>query len=206
MKIDRLLLPALCATIVLSGCGGDEMSLTEYVERTNAVIDRAAHQYEVLVASDEGAVLVANGADLTEFEPHDLKVGLDRVGEIEMEVLAATDAIEAPDAIADLHEMLFDARFTTARENLAARAGTAADWEELTESPEMDAYRAAVAGDLEVCSDFQAELDATAEQGAFADASWIPGELQEVVDAVLGCASWPDNPEDLYRLPSDSTS
>ena len=206
MTIDRLLLLALSAALLLCGCGGDEMSLTEYVERTNAVIDRATRQYEVLVASDEGAVLVANGAELAEFEPHDLKVGLERVGEIETEVQAATDAIEAPAAVADLHEMLFDARFTTARENLAARAGSAAEWKELTESPEMNAYRTAVAGDLQVCSDFQAELDATAEQGAFADASWIPGELQEVVDAILGCTSWPDNPEDLYRLPPDSTS
>ena len=48
--------------------GDGEMSLTEYVERTNAVIDRAARQYEVLVASDEGAVLVANGAELADFE------------------------------------------------------------------------------------------------------------------------------------------
>jgi hypothetical protein len=29
--------------------------------------------------------------------------------------------------------------------------------------------------------------------------------LREVVDAVLGCASWPEHPEDMYRPPPTNT-
>ena len=45
------------------------------------------------------------------------------------------------------------------------------------------------------------DLDATAERAEFADAPWLPAELKEVVDAVLGCTVFPENPEDLYRPP-----
>ena len=31
--------------------------------------------------------------------------------------------------------------------------------------------------------------------------SWVPAEMKEVVEAVLGCAWFPDNPEDVYRYP-----
>ena len=70
----------------------------------------------------------------------------------------------------------------------------------------MATYRAALAYDKQLCSDFQAELDATEERGVFADTPWIPGELKEVVEVVLGCEGYPDDPEDVYRPPATSTS
>jgi hypothetical protein len=36
----------------------------------------------------------------------------------------------------------------------------------------------------------------------FADTPWIPGEMKEVVEAVLGCDLFPENPENIWRLPS----
>ena len=57
----------------------------------------------------------------------------------------------------------------------------------LSESPEMAAYRAALAADKAVCTDIEAQLDATAERG------------------VLGCEGYPEHPEDLYRPPPTST-
>ena len=68
----------------------------------------------------------------------------------------------------------------------------------------MAAYRTALAADGEVCVDFQAELDATAERGAFADVPWMPGELKEIVEYALGCSDLPQNPEDAYRPPRHS--
>ena len=65
----------------------------------------------------------------------------------------------------------------------------------------MAAYRSALAADNEVCADFQAKLDATADRGVFADTPWIPGEFKEIVDAVIGCDVLPDNPQDMYRPP-----
>jgi len=125
------------------------------------------------------------------------------VRDLEAEVRDAIDAIEPPEQIADLHDRLFDFSLTIPiNDELAARAGTAVDWEELSASPEMAAYRAQLADDKQRCDEFQAELDDTAARGAFADTPWIPGELREVVDAALGCVGFPEHPEDMYRPPS----
>jgi hypothetical protein len=201
----RCLLVGLCLGSILSGCGGGEMSLTEYVDRLNAIVDRARQQYEVLVATPQGGVLVAEGAQLSDFTPQDLQSALERMGEIEAEVTEAVDAIEPPRLVADLHDLWFSDTFASARENLTIRAGTAADWEELSETTEMAAYRAALASDKQLCTDFQAELDATEERGVFADNPWLPGELKEVVAAVIGCAGYPEHPENVYRPPAAST-
>jgi hypothetical protein len=185
-------------TVLLCGCSGGEMSLTEYVERINAVENQASQQ---------GAVLIAEAELIDDFTPQDLQAGLDRARVIRIDVKEATDGIEPPEQIAELHYLIFDwhTRFIPIEEALAKRAGiaadTAADWEELSESPEMAAYRAAISEGKQVCSDFQAKLDATAERGVFADMPWIPSDMTEVVDAVLGCAWFPENPEDLYRYP-----
>jgi len=184
------------------------MSLTEYVQEINAIFERGIEQYEPLATSQEGLVLIVGqgshlgiadqGVKLTDFAPQDLHVALERVAEIQAEALAAAAAIEPPEQIGDLHQLYF--RELPIAE-LAARAGTAADWYELSESAEMAAYRAALAADNEVCAEFQAKLDATAERGVFADTPWIPGELKETVNYALGCDSLPAHPEDAYRPP-----
>jgi hypothetical protein len=69
----------------------------------------------------------------------------------------------------------------------------------------MAAYRSALAADNEVCADFQARLDATADRGVFADTPWIPGELKETVNYALGCDALPSNPDDVYRPPPTTT-
>ena len=187
------------------------MSLTEYVQEINAIFDQGIAQYEPLATSPEGLVLIVGqgshlgiadeGVRLTDFTPQDLHVALERVAEIQAEALEAAAAINPPTQIAELHELYF--RELPIAE-LATRAGTAADWYELSESAEMAAYRAALAADNQVCAEFQAELDATADRGVFADTPWIPGDLKETVNYALGCDSLPANPEDAYR-PSPTT-
>jgi hypothetical protein len=204
MAVKRFAPLVVCATLLLYGCGDGEMSLTEYVDRLNAIMSQANQQGEALVASPQGKVLFAEGEELTNFSPQDLQAVLERVGEIEVEVRQATDAIEPPGQVADLHNLLFDTRFASAREALATRAGSAADWVELSETPEMAAYRTAVTVDKQACIDFQTELDATAARGVFADTPWISAELKEVVEAVLSCATFPERPEDMFRPPPDS--
>jgi 2-hydroxychromene-2-carboxylate isomerase len=212
MAVRRLAHFAFGAALMLSACGvGDEMSLAEYVERIDAVFEEAIQQYEALVTSPEGVVLVVGqgphfgfdeqGAQLTDFTPKDLHRALERVAEIQDQALAAAATIEPPQQIAGLHALYF--RELPIAE-LAARADTAADWQELSASPEMAAYRNALAADNQVCADFQAELDATAERGVFAASPWIPGELEDIVDYALGCDSLPENPEDAYRPPPPS--
>jgi hypothetical protein len=189
---------AVCMLLV-SGCGGGEMSLTEYVDRINAVEHQASRQAEELVA---------NAEQITDLTPQDLQAGLERAHAIRIDVKEATDDIEPPDQVADLHELIFDwhTSFIDIEQALAARAGTAEDtaddWAELSSSSEMAAYRTAIVEGKEVCDEFQAQLDATAERGEFADVPWLPTQLKEVVVAVLGCDWFPENPEDLYRYPA----
>lgn len=209
--IRRFIPLALSVVLLLVGCGGGEMSLTEYVDRINAIFERGIEQYEPLATSPEGLVLIVGqgshlgltdqGVQLTDFTPRDLQVALERVAEIQAEALEAAADIEPPEQIADLHRLYF--RELPIAE-LAARAGTAADWYELSESAEMAAYRAALAADNQVCAEFQSKLDATADRGVFADTPWIPGELKEIVNYALGCDSLPADPENVYRPPPTS--
>jgi hypothetical protein len=175
--------------------------MADYVDRVNAVLDRAIEQYGELLASPQGEVLIAEGAQLADFTPQDLQVSLERVAEIQAEAMSAVDTIEPPEDLADLHALYFR---ELPIEALAARAGTAADWEELSESPEMEAYRDGLISDKQVCTDFQAELDARTERGDFADTPWLGGEMTEIVDAAIGCSSLPEHPEDAYRPPPPS--
>ncbi len=198
----RFVLFTLCLTSLLWGCSGGDMSLTEYVDRVNAINDRAMGQYEVLIAGPRGGVLVAEGSQLADFTPQDLQVALERMAEVQAEALESAATIEPPEQIAEYHSLFF---VRLPIEALAARAGTTAGWEELSDSAEMAAYRAALVADQQVCFDFQAALDATAERGIFADTPWIPGELKEIVEVALGCAAYPEHPEDLYRPPPAAT-
>jgi hypothetical protein len=205
MRVRRVWI-GVVLVLAVGGCGGGEMTLTEYVERLNGIVERARQQYEVLVADEQGAVLVAEGVQLTDFTPHDLQAALEQLRKIEAEVEEAVGAIDPPEQVAELHNFWFDfdRNFIPAQEEMAARAGTAADWEELSESPEMAAYRAALAEDKRWCIDFQAKLDATEERGIFAETPWIPGDLKEVVQVVLGCQGYPAHPEDVYRPPTST--
>jgi hypothetical protein len=204
MATNRLVPLALCVTLLLWGCGDGDMSLAEYVKRVNAMADQASQQ---------GEELFAEAAQITDFTPQHLQAGLERgLREIRVPLQEAADAIEPPEQVASLHHLMWNwhAEFINIEEALAARAGTAedtaADWEALSESPEMAAYRAAIAAGKQVCTDFQAELDATAERGVFADTPWVPGELKEVVEALLGCEWFPEHPEDVYRYPPSTST
>ncbi len=198
MIIKRLASPVLCLALLLCGCGGGELSLTEYTERVNAI---EVH------ASEQGEELAANAEGIDDFTPQDLQAILEQARVIRVEVDEAVDDIDPPDQIADVHNLVFDwhADFVAIEEALAIRASTtphtAAGWTDLSDSPEMAAYRSAIADGKQVCLDFQERLDATEARGAFADTPWIPGEMKEVVERVLGCVWFPDNPEDVYRYP-----
>jgi hypothetical protein len=201
----RRVAAGVCLGLVLTACGGGEISPTEYVDSLNVIVEQARQQYEALAASPQGAVLIAEPAQLSAFSPQDLQMALERVREIEAEVDKATTAIDPPQQFAELHTLFFDfeSDFISAQEALASRAGTAADWNELSESPEMARYRSALAEDKRHCVAVQAEVNSIGEQGeAFADTPWLPTELKELFEVALGCDGYPENPEDVYRPPS----
>ena len=199
----------LVAVLLLAACGtGGELSLTEYVNRLNVIVEQARQDYQVLVSGPLGGVLVAEGEQLDDFTPQDLEAALERVREIESTVDEATSAIDPPEPVAVLHHLFFDfdSEFIAAQEALAAQAGTAADWEELSDSAEMAAYRAALADDKQACIDAQSEVNRIGDQReVFADTPWIPGELKELFEVGLGCDGYPKDPSNVYRYPPAST-
>lgn len=198
MASKRFVGYAICFAVLLAGCSGGEISLTEYVDRLNAI---------ELQASQQGDALASQAEQTDDFTPQDLQAILEGAKVIRIDVKEATDGIEPPKQVADVHNLVFDwhTRFISIEEALAVRAGTATDtavdWERLSSSPEMKAYRAAIAEGKQACTDLQAKLDATEERGEFADVPWIPNEMQEVVKRLLGCVWFPEHPENVYRYP-----
>jgi hypothetical protein len=178
--------------VVASGCGGGDMSLSEYVDEMNAIGSRIAQQSDLVFAEAEQIAT-----------PSDVNAMMERVQPLRIEVLEGFEGLDPPEEVADLHRLISDwmAEIIPAEEALAARASAVAEWEEFSQSSEMTAYRAALVEGKTVCTDFQAKLDATAARGVFTDTPWIPGELKEVVDAALGCESFPENPEAVFRQP-----
>jgi hypothetical protein len=199
MAHTRSPVATLFLALVLLGCSGGELSLTEYVDQINASAEPASRR---------GAELLAEAAAVEDFTPQVLQAGLERgLREIRIPLQEAVEDIDAPDQVVDLHDLMWQwhADFITVEAALAARAGeaadTPADWEALSNSPEMAAYREALATGKQVCAEFQSVLDATEARGAFSETPWIPGELKEIVDAVLGCEYFPEDPQDVYRYP-----
>ncbi len=176
--------------LLLSGCGGGALSLTEYVDRLNAVNGRLNPQMESLISDLERSTT-----------PREVSATVERMAALRIESVQAAEALDPPEQIADLHQLFlsWEKRLLPIEEAFAARAGIVAGWEELLESAEVAAYRTALVEGKQGCIEFQARLDATANRGVFADTPWIPSALSEVVAARLGCALFPENPEDVFR-------
>ena len=186
----RRVMAGLGVGMLLSGCGGGDLSLTGYVDRLNAVNDRLNSQAEVLISDLERSTT-----------PREVSATMERMAALRIESVQAAEAIDPPEQIADLHYLFlsWEKRLLPIEEALAARAGTVVGWEELFESAELAAYRTALVEGKQGCIEFQARLDATASRGVFADTPWIPSALSEIVAVRLGCDLFPENPEDVFR-------
>lgn len=199
-SLRRAHLVAVCLAAAIAACGGDELSLTKYVEEINDAAAEAGERAEQLTA--EGAL---GGGGVT---PREVEAGIGRgLEELRIPLQEAVDAIEPPGQVAEMHALLWGwhAELIRVETALAERVGAAphteAGWTELSDSPEMIAYRASVAEGKQLCLDFQTRLDETEERRAFEDVPWMPSELSEVVSAALGCEWFPDDPQSIYRYP-----
>jgi hypothetical protein len=121
----RLVMAGLGVGMLLSGCGGGGLSLTEYVDSLNAVNDRLNSQAEVLISDLERSTT-----------PGEVSVTMERMAALRIESVQAAEAIDPPEQIADLHELFlsWEKRLLPIEEAFAARAGTVVGWEELFES------------------------------------------------------------------------
>lgn len=166
--------------IVVAGCGGS-MSPDEYVEGLNDLVATMAPE---LVASSEAYEEIADPTmeDWVAFVDRELAI-LYVFGE-------RFDALDPPDSIADVHQVLDNAvdRGLAAVEGLVAVANAVSSPEEAEQTPEFAEYQAANAdGSTRACLDAQAKLDdLAASSEVFADEPWF-SSLGLTVRAVLGC-------------------
>lgn len=183
---------ALAAGVLLAGCADGAPSLTEYVDELNEINGRTVPRADALIADLELSTTPAEVAE-----------AMEQMALLRIESVEETEDLEPPDQVADLHRLLlaWENELIPIEEAFAARAAAVSGWVELVQSDEVAAYRAALVEGKQVCIDFQAKLDATTDRGQFADTPWIPAELSEVVEARLGCELFPDDPEDVFRLP-----
>jgi hypothetical protein len=173
------LLLVLCIAVSISACGGGTLSLAEYGEHVQAL------------ANDMRAKLDELDAQMATGEP---KVA-DAQDVLSEAVAARTDfqdkmsELDPPDGFADLHEDFLDAhaRIIVAQRAWAEAAQSATSLDELRESQPAQAYRSSLDEAVAICHDFQDRIDATADRASLADAPWIPGDMKQVVELVLGC-------------------
>ena len=188
---------ALCFALVVAACGGDELSLTEYVELTNDA---------VALAEERATQFRREGVLAEDSTPRQVEDGLVRLlEEIRIPLQEAADAMDPPQQVAELHMLLWSwhASFigveTTLAERVGATSDTEAGWALFSDSPEVAAYRASLAEGRQLCIDLQAHLDETEARGAFEDVPWLPSEMKEVVNIAVGCEGFPDDPQGVYR-------
>ena len=175
----RNVLAVGCLFVILGGCGGDGLSLTEYSDRLQFLASGMAEEFEELdERMSTGSPTVADARDV-----------LSRAVAIRTEFHEGFVALEPPEELADLHTDFVDvhARILRAQEAWAGRAETASSLDELEASTEAVAYGDLTAESVAICDEFQSRLDATADREVFADVPWIPTEMKEVIDVALGC-------------------
>ena len=71
--------------------------------------------------------------------------------------------------------------------------------DEFLDSAEYQTFEETLIGGTDVCNELQSELDATAARGVFAETPWMPSELKEVADAVIGCDTIPDDLDPTFQ-------
>jgi len=156
------------------------MTADEYVEDLNALAATGRSDFEAAAAAYDQAAdpTLADEAAFLEQEVAIRHVFLD-----------GFEALDPPESIAEVHQLLGDAfvRLTAAAEGLAAAAGTVSSLEEAEQTPEFAEYLAANADGAAVCLEVQAKLDSlVSSDDEFTDVPWISG-LELVVQAALGC-------------------
>ncbi len=179
----RTLWGITCLAVVLVACAGGRLTLSEYGERTEALVADLVEEIDAIDAEWKLQEPTVEGAQ-TYLEQ--------RVG-ARVEFLEHLRDLEPPEQLAEMHEAAFD-RFSAlnaAEETLEASVATfetTAEIDQMWDSPEGLAALAALDGVIELCLATQTELDATQDRETFRDVPWIPNEMKEVVSVAFGCS------------------
>ena len=178
----RGLVPAICVTLLVAGCGDGELTMNEYatqIEGLIATMNRKIDTLDAEIATHESTL-----EDATNF--WEAKVAARR------ELIDGLEAIEPPQEAAEMHASAIGivSRLTAADNAVAELAGTMETGQDvgpLLESPEFRATEVVDVEAIAMCQAAQAEFDSTADREVFGDAPWIPSELREIVAVAFGC-------------------
>jgi hypothetical protein len=181
MSGRRFVLFAFAVALLLSACGSDEVSPTEYVAGLNELV--------AVAASDLNGSLDVYEA-ITDPTIEDWATFVERELAIRRVFVEDFGELDPPGSIVDVHQIFGEAldRGLAATEALAAVTDTVEDPDEAQQTPEFAEYLAANAdGSTRVCQEAQAKLDALATSSELlADEPWLP-DLGLTMRAAFGC-------------------
>ena len=171
LVVAALLVPA-CAT---------EVSLSDYAAQVEAHVATMNSRIDELDAELEGT---QDDLALTQWYATE-RVAARRA------FLDGFAALDPPEAAVDLHNAALDVmgRLTEAEALLAERVlamESLADVDDIWETPEGIAARAADQDAIALCEAAEQQLD-TGERLDSGDSVWVPAELKEVIQVAFGC-------------------
>ena len=171
---------------LVSGCGDGQPSVTDYVEALNAMNEEFSPRGEAIWYSYLGKT----GPTMD-----DLRTLLDANVALRADVDEALDEIEAPEQIADLHDgwTAWHSKLFAAETAQAARAATAGSLDEFLQSAEFEAWAETLEEGSSLCDEVEGRLNDSDSQELFAGTAWMPSDLADVVHAVIGCESFPED-------------
>lgn len=189
----RKAIACVAAILLLAGCGGGSPSVNDYVEALNALNDEYSPRGEAMWLE-----YTKNPAPAVD----DLRVLLDTNLELRTDVEDALGEVEAPEQIADLHDrwLAWHSGLLAAERAQVARAATASSLDEFVQSAEFDGWAESLREGSALCAEYEGTLNSTEAQELFAGTPWMPSDLTEVVHAVIGCESFPDDFDDLATI------
>jgi len=173
-----------CLALTLTACGSTGPTLQEYADRAGTLITEVRTSIATLDAQ-----WMADAPT-----PEGVRDYWDERLAARERFLAGLQALGPPDQVADLHDNVVGlfTKLNTAEAALAAHIGsfdTLDDHWQGWDSPEGRAARAVDEELISICRVVQKDLDDTQAREVFADMPWLPSDMQEVVEVVLGCST-----------------
>jgi hypothetical protein len=173
---------AVCLALSVAACGSHRLSLEEFAAQSEMLITDLNLRIDTLDSEWESQAPAPEGA----------RTYWDGRLEARADFLEGLQALSPPRDQDDLFEEVLDLveRFTAAEEALAARVATFETIDEhwtFWDNPEGQAALALNAEVVAVCHVAQGQIDATQRMSAFSELAWMPSDVREVVEVVLGC-------------------
>jgi hypothetical protein len=157
------------------------MSLPEYAKEVEALVTTMNARFDGLDTE------FSDAGDLD-----DIKESARQWIEARTEFLSGMKQLDAPEAVADLHDEAVtimgrvvesESAFSEMIQNLDSDS----DRDSLWDTPEGVAARAADARAIVLCDAAQETLDSTDSRSELEGVPWIPAEMKEIVRVAFGC-------------------